>query len=94
MIATRSSIVAVKETVFSDLGGEIALLNMRSGEYFGLNEVGAFIWSLIQEPRTVEEICSAVEREFDVTHDRCAHDLGVLIGELEANRLVAVAEGA
>jgi hypothetical protein len=92
MLSDRSSIVAIKETVFSDLGDEVAILNLRSGAYFGLNPVGAFIWSRIQEPRTMGDLCRAVEGEFEVDHDRCAHDIAVLIDELRTNGLIDVEE--
>lgn len=92
MLSARSSIVAVRDTVFSDLGGEIAVLSMRSGEYFGLNEVGAFVWSLIQARTTFDELCRAVEHEYDVAAERCRRDLAELIGELHANELVEIAE--
>ncbi|MFK7848124.1 MAG: PqqD family protein, partial [Rhodothermales bacterium] len=35
----------------ADLEGEAVLLNIQSGRYFGLNEVGTSIWSLIKEPQ-------------------------------------------
>jgi hypothetical protein len=94
MLSRHSSIVAVKQTVYSDLGDEVAILNLRSGEYFGLNPVGAFVWVLIQEPKTIGEICDAVVREFDVTAERCQQDIAVLVGELRAQNLVDVTEEA
>lgn len=90
MLSPDTSVVALRETVFSDLGEEVAILNMRSGEYFGLNAVGAYIWQLIQQPRTLAEICTAVEQTFDVSHARCAHDVQTLVGELRAQRLVEI----
>ena len=46
----RDAIVkAAKEQVSCDLAGEAVILNLKSGQYFGLNEVGTRIWNLIQE---------------------------------------------
>jgi hypothetical protein len=92
MPSVETTVVAAKQTVFSNLGDEVAILSLRSGQYYGLNAVGAFVWSLIQTPRTLAEICSAVEKEFDVTRERCEHDVGVLVDELRAQNLVDVGE--
>ena len=50
MIAESSIITASKEQVSSDLAGEVIILGLKSGSYFGLDGVGALIWSLIQKP--------------------------------------------
>ena len=90
MLSPRTSVVAVRETVFSDLGNEVAILNLRSGKYFGLNPVGAFIWNLIQEKRTIADICSQVVDVYDVPIDRCETDLHNLLNALLAEDLIIV----
>ena len=90
MLTPDSSIAAARETVFSDLGDEVAILDLRSGTYFGLNRIGAFVWSLIQSPTTFADVCVAVENEYAVDSHRCAHDLGVLFDELAQHELVVI----
>ena len=53
-------VVAAKDQMSSELAGEAVILDMESGTYFGLNEVGARVWSLIQEPRAVRDIQDAL----------------------------------
>jgi hypothetical protein len=79
-ISERSVVVAAKDQVSCDLAGEAAILNIKSGVYYGLDPVGARIWNLVQEPRTVVQIQDAITSEYDVEPDRCARDL---IGLLE-----------
>ena len=38
------------------LAEESVILQLEEGMYYGLNSVGARIWELVQEPRTVREI--------------------------------------
>lgn len=94
MLSHDASIIAMRETVFSDLGDEVAILNLRSGEYFGLNPVGAFVWSLIQERQTFGRLCSAVVGEYDVTPEQCAADLDRLFREMVREDLIIVEEPA
>jgi hypothetical protein len=37
------------DVVFHDLQGELVLLNLKTGVYFGLDSVGTRIWHLIRE---------------------------------------------
>jgi hypothetical protein len=89
-ITVNSIVVATKDQVSADLSGEAAILNLKSGVYFGLNAVGASIWKLIQEPRTVNEINEALVQEYDVDPDQCEKDLLALLGELLSKELIEV----
>ena len=89
-ITGHSIVVVTKDQVSADLSGEAAILNLKSGVYFGLNTVGASIWKLIQEPRTVNEINDAIVQEYDVDPDQCEKDLLALLEELLSKELIEV----
>ena len=71
-----------------DLGGEAAILQLASGIYYGLNPVGARVWSLLRQPRTVREIRDALLSEYEVDRAPCEHDLLALLHALVAERLI------
>jgi hypothetical protein len=89
-ILPHSTIVATKDQVSSDLGGEVAVLDLKAGMYYGLEAVGARIWSLIQKPRTVNEIRDIILDEYDVEPERCERDLLMLLQRLADEGLVEV----
>ncbi|MGO9799653.1 MAG: PqqD family protein [Candidatus Binatus sp.] len=89
-ISPGSIVVASKDQISCDLEGQAAILNLRSGTYFGLDPVGAMIWSLIVQPRRVVEIRNALIEQFDVEAERCSRDLLQLLGELQAHGLIQV----
>ena len=93
-ICDHSVVVAVKDQVSCDLAGEAAILNVKSGVYYGLDPVGARIWNLIQEPRKVAEIQTAITDEFEVEPERCARHLVSLLEELLAEGLIEIKSGA
>lgn len=66
------------------------MLNLTSGIYYGLDAVGARIWNLIQEPRTVNEIRDVLLREYDVETERCERDLLAILQNLAAAGLIEV----
>ena len=82
--------MAAKDQVSSDLGGEVAILDLKAGVYYGLDAVGARIWSLIQEPRTVNEIRNILLEEYEVEPERCERDLLVLLQRLADEGLIEV----
>ena len=86
MKLSKSSVIKVsKEAVHCDVEDEVVILGMKDGVYYGLNPVGAFIWSKIQEPKTVEEIRDLILEEFDVGPEECESDLMELLQELLEN---------
>ena len=70
------------------LDGEAVLLDLESGTYFGLNDVGTRVWQLIVAGSSVGEIKSALIDEFDVSADRLSRDLDELLLGLEKRGLV------
>lgn len=75
-------VVATPQQVSSELSGEAVILHLESGVYFGLNEVGAFIWQLIQTPLSLAEICDAVMAEYEVDAATCEQDTRSLLTAL------------
>jgi Coenzyme PQQ synthesis protein D (PqqD) len=89
-VSRGSTVVAAKDQVSSDLGGEVAILDLKAGVYYGLDTVGARIWSLIQEPRTVNEIRDILLEEYEVEPERCERDLLVLLQRLADEGIIEV----
>lgn len=85
-----STVVAVQDQVYSEIGGEVAILDLRGGTYYGLDAVGARVWDLVQEPREIGEVRDALLVEYEVDAERCERDLLDLIRALEGEGLVEV----
>ncbi|MDJ0736122.1 MAG: lasso peptide biosynthesis PqqD family chaperone [Nostocaceae cyanobacterium] len=90
MVAGNSKVVAVSEQISSELSQEAVILNLKSGIYYGLSEVGASIWNLIQEPKTINEIRDAIVAEYEVEPERCDRDILTLLQQLETEGLIEV----
>ena len=69
------------------LDGEAVILDLNSGEYFGLNETGARIWELL-ELHDTSEIAATLAREFTVTPAEASAAVDTLIHQLLDKRLV------
>lgn len=92
-ISGDSIVVAAKDQVSCDLAGEVAILDVKSGIYYGLNAVGARIWNLLQEPKVVWEVCETILEEYDVEADRGRRDILAVLQELFARGLIEICNG-
>ncbi len=70
------------------MGDETVMFHPPAGEYFALGSVGTRIWSLLEQPITVAEICDRLRDEFAVDEDRCRDDVMAFIAELRAANLL------
>ena len=89
-LSMDSNVVVAKDQMSSNLGGEIAVLGLKTGKYYGLDAVGARIWELIQEPRTIEEVRDVLLSEYQVEPGRCERDLLALLQKLADEGLIEV----
>jgi hypothetical protein len=90
MINPQSTIVVVQRQVSTKVSDETIILNLSNGTYYGLNELGSLIWSQIQSPQTIETICQAIRRQYDVELNQCQRDVIALIESLLAQGLVDI----
>lgn len=80
--------------VSCELERQAVILNLQSGVYYGLDPVGAVIWKLIEQPRTVASLRDAMLEKFEVDSVQCEEDLFVLLGKLAQEGLIELSEAA
>jgi hypothetical protein len=91
-LAMESRVVLSKDQVASDMEGETTILNLKSGVYFGLDSIGAQIWQLIQEPKTLAQIRDVLKAEYDVAPAQLEADIRELLEQLAEQGLVENAQ--
>lgn len=91
---TRLSVVKKSaDQVAADMGDEAIVLNLKSGVYYGTQQIGVRIWSLLDEPHTVEAIRDAIVQEFEVDSERCERDVLAFLGQMELAGLLEIHDG-
>jgi len=75
MLDTTAIVRQSQHQVSCNLDNEVAILELQAALYFGLNDVGAHIWQLLQEPRSVDGICDSVAEHYDVDPATCRTDV-------------------
>ncbi len=72
------------------VGDEIVILDIDSGQYFGLNEVGAFIWDRIGLGTHREELIAAVVATYDIDTPMAEVDVDDLLRDLADRGLIDI----
>lgn len=80
------------EVLFQEVAGEIVLLDLDSENYFGLDAVGARIWSLLQTGSRMDEVVDALLQEFDVDRDTLETDVADLVERLAEAGLIRLCD--
>lgn len=90
LISLDTVVVAGSELVTANLDGEVVILGFQSGSYFGLDQVGAFVWDLLQKPQTVAALRDRILQEYEIDKERCEQDLLNLLGQLLDQQLIEI----
>jgi len=77
-----------EDVMFRILGDEAVILNVASGVYFGLDNVGTRMWQLISEHGTRDKVIEVMLEEYDVEEAQLRTDLEKLIQQLSEKGLV------
>jgi hypothetical protein len=73
---------------------EWIVLDLVGGQYFGLDEVGGRIWTLVAAGHTPQEIANLLAGEYDVAHHVLERDTVAFVQRLLDLGLAAAVESA
>jgi coenzyme PQQ synthesis protein D (PqqD) len=87
-LSNQTVVVATRDEVSCKLGDEAAILGLKNSVYYGLNAVGARIWELLREPKSLEEVQTAIVEEYDVSAEQAQRDLRQFLRGMMAEGLI------
>ncbi len=86
-----TSIVRPREGVLArEVGGEMVILNVELGTYYGLNEVGTRAWALLVGGAVLGDVRDRLLAEFEIDRETVTADLDRLLHELVRHGLIDV----
>ncbi len=74
-----------------EMDGDLVMMGLEQGEYYGLRETAASLWTHLAEPRSVDELCDLVSAEYEVDPAVCRPDVEAFVADLLQRRLVETA---
>jgi hypothetical protein len=73
--------------IAADMDGDTVMMNIESGEYFGLGGVGTRVWELLAAPHTLAQLVQTICTEYEVDATTCEADVRRFLGDLLKNGL-------
>tara|TARA_Y100001935_G_scaffold221406_1_gene195625 strand:+ start:160 stop:435 length:276 start_codon:yes stop_codon:yes gene_type:complete len=78
----------VDDIVVSEINNESVILNLKTGIYFQVNELGSYIVSQLNQYSTFESLNNKITEDFDVAPNKSKKDLLTFIKDLESKGLL------
>jgi hypothetical protein len=73
-----------------EMDGDLVMMSIESGNYFGVSGIGPRVWDLLESPRRFGDLVSSVVDEYEVDAETAASDLSTFLGKLEENGMIEV----
>ena len=77
--------------VYREIDDKIVLINLDSGFYYSLNEVGCFIFNRILKSKEVGDILDEIESSFEVSKGEAREDIEEFVESLKREKIILAA---
>jgi len=88
MIGDDEKIGRCAELIQTTVDDELVMMDVSSGDCYGISGVGTRIWQLLDSNPYVCDIVSKICTEYDVAEDRCRRDVLEFLEHLKELKLV------
>ena len=76
------------------VGQEHVMMSADTGTCISLSETGGRIWELLEEPRSLRDLCSALAQEYDAEPEALREDVVEFVERLQTEHALTVGEAA
>jgi len=67
---------------------EAVMMSVAAGRYYGLNAVGSRIWELLENPKTIAQLCASICEEFEIDAQTCEVEVLKFVQDLMDNGVI------
>ena len=92
MLTLDSALRIPANVSFSVVGEDAFLLNTQTNKYYGLEKVGARLWELLNEGKSLKDAHQIVLSEYEVDPAQLEQDILELLDRLREHGLVKIVE--
>lgn len=82
------------DVIAQELDDEAVLLDLKTGEYFGINSTGSQIWRDLSEGSSLVDIAVSLSQRFKLEEEMAAADVTSFISRLAEIGLVELVENS
>jgi hypothetical protein len=90
-IADETLISRSASVLAAEVDGEIVMMSIEQGRYFGLDDIGSDIWKRIDPPCSFSELIARLAADYDADRATIAADVRALLLRMAAHDVVRLA---
>lgn len=77
-----------RNVVYREVDDRIVLINLDSGYYYSLNEVGRLIFRCIVDKKDIDNIIDKILNEYEITREKARNDIDSFLSELTKENIL------
>jgi hypothetical protein len=86
---TEATIISRSPSVLTaEVGGEIVMMNIEQGHYFGLDEIGSDIWKRIEPPCSFATLIEGLAADYEADRATIVAEVQSLLGNMANHDVV------
>ncbi len=89
-IFPSSTIVHAQSVVEAVVNGDVVLMSVKLGQYYGLDAIGSTIWRRTATPVTVEALCQGLAAHYAADYPTILRDVCRLLEQMASEGLIKV----
>lgn len=88
---TGASVIRRNPDLLSvEMDGDLVMMSIETGNYFGVSGIGPTVWEFLEDPRRFDDIVAEICDNFEVERETASADLRVFVASLAENGMVEV----
>lgn len=85
----NSTLLTRKPGIYTaQMNGETVMMDIDTGKYYNLGDVGGRIWDILEQPMTLGELVEKLVSEYNVSAEKCAADIKPFLEKMAAAGLI------
>lgn len=77
-----------EDYIYNNVDGELVMMNINTGLYISVNDTGKEIWTLLEEPRTLDYILNEIGKLYNVSPEQCETDVVPFMRSMLERKLI------
>ena len=75
MLEKNQIIYRNSKILVNQVDGETVMMSIENGTYYGMNPTGNYIWNLLQEESSIEELLLKLSNTYNLSEDQCQKEV-------------------
>lgn len=86
-----TKLVRNQDLIAAEMDGDVVMLSIENGQYYGLTGIAPRIWELLETPHSVDQLLVDLLQHYDVAEDVLRADLDGFLTDMQQNGLLRLA---